>query len=283
MAAPKSQQEIEQAISHIDHTLTTVCEIRSSLRQFVKTVETNPQQPSYIHQFSDGLNKVKRELNRLTGETDSLKGVLEYAHVLAQQNNFDWPAIKEVMENEQGAVPAASSSDKKSEREIGHQIKSKVDDMLSELSSVVLPKQPSAPAAADTMFITNVLDQWLASDKLKAIHIQHNFPEPEHAILHGSTCSLEKSYWQESGYKVLRKMHMVASRALDDLTRLAAREALVSVLDWLASYHRLYQTPCARCHKILQFDSPQFKHLPPVVRTWDQTIGTAYHLKCFQE
>ncbi|ORX59642.1 hypothetical protein DM01DRAFT_1371507 [Hesseltinella vesiculosa] len=265
MTTAKSQQELEQAISHVDHTLST----------FVKIVESNPQQPSYIHQFSDGLNKIKRELNRLSGESESLKGVLEYTHVLAQQNNFDWPAIKE-------------------------------------------QKPVARQDTSEATFITSVLQQWLASEKLKSIPVQHRLVQPEQKITNGSVCSLEltvrniltatidfehhepsdsliihrydikhpkeqKPYWQDSSYNVFQKIHTVASRALDDLTRFAAREALVNVLDWLTSYHQLYQEPCARCQKRLQFDSPQFKYLPPVVRTWDQTIGTAYHLKCFQE
>lgn len=57
----------------------------------------------------------------------------------------------------------------------------------------------------------------------------------------------------------------------------------------------MFTRPCHRCHKILQFDSPQYKYLPPMVRTWTKKqsfqknpslrmeTGVAYHLRCFAE
>ncbi|KAI9015645.1 hypothetical protein CLU79DRAFT_337688 [Phycomyces nitens] len=78
----------------------------------------------------------------------------------------------------------------------------------------------------------------------------------------------EKSVWQESNHFVFQKINMLAKDAFGDMTTLTAKEALSSILQWLASYHNLFVEPCCRCHKRLQFDSPHYKHLPAVVRTW---------------
>ncbi|KAI8365663.1 hypothetical protein EDC96DRAFT_188338 [Choanephora cucurbitarum] len=70
-----------------------------------------------------------------------------------------------------------------------------------------------------------------------------------------------------------------------------AKDSLYHVLNWFASYHDLFTRPCQRCHKLLQFDSPQYKYLPPMVRTWpkrtlddsEQPLNVAYHMRCFTE
>lgn len=38
--------------------------------------------------------------------------------------------------------------------------------------------------------------------------------------------------------------------------------------DWLASHRNLFIATCRGCAKHLYFDSPQFKYLPPTVRSW---------------
>ncbi|OAD00336.1 hypothetical protein MUCCIDRAFT_166121 [Mucor lusitanicus CBS 277.49] len=67
--------------------------------------------------------------------------------------------------------------------------------------------------------------------------------------------------------------------------------------NWFASYHDLFVSPCQRCHKLLQFDSPQYRYLPPMVRTWakkqpiqqnedapmTQSTGVPYHMRCYIE
>ncbi|KAI9306461.1 hypothetical protein BJ944DRAFT_159861 [Cunninghamella echinulata] len=76
MTTIRTQQEIEQDITNIDHALSTVSEIRTCLKQFVNTVKTTPTGPTYVHQFSEGLNKIKREINRISAESENLKSKL---------------------------------------------------------------------------------------------------------------------------------------------------------------------------------------------------------------
>ncbi|RUO95878.1 hypothetical protein BC936DRAFT_143025 [Jimgerdemannia flammicorona] len=38
--------------------------------------------------------------------------------------------------------------------------------------------------------------------------------------------------------------------------------------DWLASHRNLFAATCRACGKHLYYDSPQFKYLPPTVRSW---------------
>ncbi|KAI9357733.1 hypothetical protein BD770DRAFT_88778 [Pilaira anomala] len=76
------------------------------------------------------------------------------------------------------------------------------------------------------------------------------------------------------------------------------KESLYNMLEWFSSYHNLFTAPCYRCHKILQFDSPQYRYLPPMVRTWAKKVvladnseltvthhapGTVYHMRCYME
>ncbi|SAM07691.1 hypothetical protein [Absidia glauca] len=353
MASVRTQQDIEQDVASIDRALSTVCkdlmyakkvsDIRSSLRQFIHTVECNPSHPSYIHQFSDGLNKIKRDLNRQAVEGEHLKGALEYAHQVAQANAFDWPAIKEYMGNEVSADRPVDM-DVKAKSETGNLVKNQVDRLFSELSCVVLPKSNNDSGNTPKDFITQHFDQWMASDKERARRILGKFLQPEQQITSGSVCTLEisvqrvltatldleyhhasdsliihryeikspkedKPFWQESRYNVFQKINLIATSAFEEMTLLSAREALVNSLNWLSSYYHLFSEPCHRCRKRLQFDSPQYKHLPPVIRTWNRrknsnipeisilssppstrddltmeqspSLGLAYHLRCY--
>ncbi|CAO3634501.1 unnamed protein product [Cunninghamella blakesleeana] len=331
MAAIRTQQEIEQDITNIDHALSTVSEIRSCLQQFVNTVKTTPTGPTYVHQFSEGLNKIKREINRITAESENLKTSLEYVQQISQANNFEWPAIKEAIESEP-VLEQQYQVENKDKRETGNMIKKKVDYLFSELSSISLDKYQESTSNIPDNFITNHFNQWIETDKQNSNNIIGEFVQPEQLVKTGSACSLkisvhkvltatldleyhhfsdsliihryeikgpkeQKPFWQESKYNVFRKINVVAAQAFEDISVLSAREALIGVLNWLSSYQHLFTEPCHRCKKRLQFDSPQFKHLPPVVRTWaqqknngirsdeypasQQYLGVAFHLRCF--
>ncbi|ORZ21420.1 hypothetical protein BCR42DRAFT_193048 [Absidia repens] len=143
----------------------------------------------------------------------------------------------------------------------------------------------------------------MTSSKDQRRHIHGKFLQPEQRITTGSACCLEmsvekvltatldleyhhtsnsliihryeikgpkedKPFWQDSKYNVFQKINMIAAKAFEEMTVLSAREALLNSLNWLSSYHHLFSEPCQRCHKRLQFDSPRYKHLPPVIRTW---------------
>ncbi|KAI8097527.1 mediator complex subunit 27-domain-containing protein [Halteromyces radiatus] len=309
MTATRTQQEIEQDVANIDRTLSTISETRSSLQHFIRTIKKNPNGPTYIHQFSEGLNKIKRDLNRQSVEVENLKVALEYAQQVAQVNAFDWPAIKEIMNKETTNNEGQVDTQVETKKETGNTVKTEVDRLYSELSSIVLEKhQTGSSKDHDNVpidFITSHFSQWMNSNKHQHHHISGKFLEQEQSITTGSTCCLQisvhkvltatmdleyhypsdsliihryeikgpkenKPFWKESKYNVFQKITLIAARAFEDMTLLSAREALLGLLDWLSSYHHLFTAPCHRCQKRLQYDSPQYKHLPPVIRTWVQ-------------
>ncbi|KAI8875503.1 hypothetical protein K501DRAFT_280308 [Backusella circina FSU 941] len=109
-----------------------------------------------------------------------------------------------------------------------------------------------------------------------------------------------KNNWQESQHLVFQKLNLLAKSAFEDILVFYARESLYSLLEWIGSYYNLFTEPCHRCHTRLQFDSPQYKYLPPMVRTWTKkstsgttsiieqsqlqnSVGIAYHMRCFIE
>lgn len=109
----------------------------------------------------------------------------------------------------------------------------------------------------------------------------------------------QKHFWQDSQYLVFQKLNLLATSAFEHMLVFYAKESLHNILDWFASYYDLFSKPCHRCHKLLQFDSPHYKYLPPMVRTWTkkqplgsvnepspllrQEVGVAYHMRCFAE
>ncbi|KAI8341795.1 hypothetical protein BC941DRAFT_449167 [Chlamydoabsidia padenii] len=268
MTSIRTQQDIEQDVASIDHALSTVSEIRSSLRQFVQTVESNPSHPSYIHQFTEGINKIKRDITRQAMESEQLKGALEYAHQVAQTNAFDWPAIKEYMGDET-ITERSMDLDMKVKRETGNLVKNQVDHLFSELSCMVLPKRSIDNDLENNTipkdFITHHFDQWMVSNKERSHHITGKFLQPEQQITSGSACCLEinvqkvltatldleyhhasdsliihryeikspkedKPFWQESKYNVFQKINLIATSAFEEMTLLSAREALLNSL-----------------------------------------------------
>ncbi|KAI9321514.1 hypothetical protein BX666DRAFT_1829547, partial [Dichotomocladium elegans] len=69
----RSATEIEQDVIKINEALSTISELRSSLRNFKKLVQQEHKGPTYITTFGERLNSVKHCLNRLTSESDGIK------------------------------------------------------------------------------------------------------------------------------------------------------------------------------------------------------------------
>lgn len=179
------------------------------------------------------------------------------------------------------------------------------------------------------MFFTEYIEEWSTQNKSKYPDFSILFETQEQTTLTGSTCSIrvysrkalaadlelehdkntdtlvihqydiksvkeQKHIWQDSNYLVFQKLNLLATQAFEDMLVFYAKESLFNMLDWFASYFDLFSKPCIRCHKLLQFDSPQYKYLPPMVRTWTkkqpddpestrQQVGVAYHMRCFAE
>ncbi|KAI9015644.1 hypothetical protein CLU79DRAFT_337698 [Phycomyces nitens] len=72
--ATRTPLELEQDIAAIDQTLSTVSEIRSSLSYFTRLVQAEKKEPQYVQEFSIRLNAIKRELNKLSVESEGLRG-----------------------------------------------------------------------------------------------------------------------------------------------------------------------------------------------------------------
>jgi len=96
-----------------------------------------------------------------------------------------------------------------------------------------------------------------------------------------SSTTRYRTAWRSTGWpcldrrrkKTCSKFRTISSSSafLSSLDRLAAmdgREALVCLLDWLASHRNIFTATCRGCAKHLYFDLPQFKYLPPTIRSW---------------
>ncbi|CDS14470.1 hypothetical protein LRAMOSA06639 [Lichtheimia ramosa] len=324
----RSSTDIETDIVKINEALFTISELRSSLRSFKQLVQQENKGPTYVNAFGERLNLVKNGVNRLTSEAEGLKGALVYAQVAAK-HNYDWLSIKDAVENDaaaeerrQAEIGAGRSKDPSA------QIKKTSDQMLRQLSSVVLERRKPTSTAN---FITTHIDQWLAHEKPNNVNMSITFDSPEHDTMSGSACcvtiAVEKAlrvvlslnyhntsdtlvvhrYEMKSANEeknsqqdalLFQKLNVLADSAFQDMGVMPARESLSSILHWIASYHNLFTEPCFRCNRRLQFDSPHYKFLPPMVRTWVRrkvdymepdrempqaytTAGMAYHMLCF--
>ncbi|KAI8642273.1 hypothetical protein BD408DRAFT_185686 [Parasitella parasitica] len=216
-------------------------------------------------------------------------------------------------------------------KELGSSVKESADRAYKELSSIVFERK-STLTTSEPLFFTKYINEWLAENKAAGANLSIVFQKKEYSTLCGSACRIkicsrkalvadieleyergsdalvihqytiksvkeEKQSWQDSQYLVFQKMNLLATAAFEDMLVFFAREALYNILDWFASYHDLFVSPCQRCHKLLQFDSPQFRYLPPMVRTWTKRqpihqhgdvanvhdVGTPYHMRCFIE
>ncbi|KAG2202429.1 hypothetical protein INT46_001325 [Mucor plumbeus] len=216
-------------------------------------------------------------------------------------------------------------------KEVGSIVKSSANHAYKELSSIVLERKSNL-TPPEPLFFTKYINEWLTENKATNADLSVIFEKQEQQTLCGSTCRIkictrkalvadleleyergsdtlvihqydiksvkeEKQSWKDSQYLVFQKVNLLATTAFEDMLVFFAKEALYNILNWFASYRNLFVSPCQRCHKLLQFDSPQYKYLPPMVRTWAKkqpihqndhvpivhSIGVAYHMRCFTE
>lgn len=324
--------ELVKDIANIDHALLTVSEIRSSLKSFVQLVQEEKKGPSFVHSFSERLNSIKRELNTLSAEGENLKGALEHAQIIANENKFDWNLIKsetqkEAAEEEIRCREEETNSTKT--KETGSVVKANAEYAYKQLSLVVLEHKPNLTPSVP-LFFTKYINEWITERKPKDIDFTVRLKEEEKLSSSGSTCRIKicaqkalvaeleleyernsdtliihqydikgvkekKHSWQDSQYLVFQKINLLATDAFEDMLVFFAKESLFNILEWFLNYHDLFTKPCHRCHKILQFDSPQYRYLPPMVRTWAKKaptanndlsdssppLATAFHMRCY--
>ncbi|GAA5813535.1 hypothetical protein MFLAVUS_007014 [Mucor flavus] len=334
MMSTREPVEIERDIANIDSTLLTVSEIRSSLKYFTELVQSDKKGPNFVHLFSDRLNAVKRDLNTLSSQGENLKGALEHAQIVANENKFNWALIKSEAEKEAAEEEIRFREEEANSakaKETGSLVKMNAEYAYKQLSSIVLEQKPVL-MAPPKLFFTTYIEQWISQKKPTDIVFTVMFEEEERITFIGSTCRIkicarkalvadleleyerdsdsltvhqydikgvkeEKNFWQDSQYLVFQKVNLLATDAFEDMLVFFAKESLYNMLDWFASYHDLFTAPCYRCHKILQFDSPQYRYLPPMVRTWAKKLpvvdndspvarqapGTVYHMRCYIE
>ncbi|KAI7903118.1 uncharacterized protein BX663DRAFT_509613 [Cokeromyces recurvatus] len=334
MTSNRSLSEIEKDIMNIDHALLTVSEVRSSLKQFTNLVQSDKKNSNFVHAFGESLRNVKRDLNNLSTEGEQLKGALEHAQILANENKFNWNLIKSEVEKE--AVEEENRykeelADTGKAKEIGSLVKASADHVYNELATITFERRPTL-LSQEPLFFTKYIDEWIKDNKPEDIDFSITFVNEERKTLTGSTCCIkiysrkalaaildleyyqnsdsliihqyviksvkeEKYVWQESQHLVFQKLNLLASNAFEDMLAFYAKESLYNILSWFISYHDLFTKPCHRCQKILQFDSPQYKYLPPIVRTWKKKevfeensessirieTGITYHMRCFIE
>ncbi|GAN07278.1 hypothetical protein MAM1_0155d06774 [Mucor ambiguus] len=323
MSLTRSPEDIEKDIANIEHALLTA-----------NIIQAEQKGPNFVQSFSDRLKCVKRDLNTLSAEGENLKGALEHAQIAANENKFNWELIKSETEKEAAEEEIRYREEEANSgkaKELGSVVKASADHAYKELSSVVLERK-STLTQPESLFFTKYIQEWLAENKTNNADIFVGFIKEEQQTLSGSTCRIqicirkalvadleleyergsdtlmihqydikstkeEKQSWQDSQYLVFQKMNLLATTAFEDMLVFFAREALHNILNWFASYHDLFMLPCQRCHKLLQFDSPQYRYLPPMVRIWAkkqpiqqnedapmvQSTGVPYHMRCYIE
>ncbi|OAD79296.1 hypothetical protein PHYBLDRAFT_184736 [Phycomyces blakesleeanus NRRL 1555(-)] len=186
--ANRTPLELEQDIAAIDQTLSTVSEIRSSLHYFTRLIQAEKKEPQYVQNFSIRLNAIKRELNKLSIESEGLRGPLEYAQQLSGAGNFSWPMIKEAASKEAGDEDIADENNSDKQKEAGAMIKEKAESVLGQLSSVVLDR---AQTQKPNRFITSHIQYWMLNDKPTNLGMIVEIDEEEKETLVGSTCHIK--------------------------------------------------------------------------------------------
>ncbi|KAI7889883.1 uncharacterized protein EV154DRAFT_268337 [Mucor mucedo] len=184
--------EIEKFISNIDHALLTVSEIRSSLRHFTQLVQSENKGPSFVHAFSDRLNSVKRDLNTLSSEGENLKGALEHAQIVANENKFNWALIKSEAEKEAAEEEIRFREEEANSakaKETGSFVKANADYAYKQLSSIVLEQKPTSISVP--LFFTTCINQWMSNKKPADIDFTVTFEKEETPTLTGSTCHIK--------------------------------------------------------------------------------------------
>ncbi|KAG1299363.1 hypothetical protein G6F66_000900 [Rhizopus arrhizus] len=310
MTTTRDPATIERDISQIDQALQQVSNLRAALKQFVQLVEQEQKGPNHVQAFTERIKRLKQELIGLGTESEKIKDVLEYVQSKTVEDEFDWNAMKSEKEGNQKM---------NTRKEIGSSVKDKADYAYKQLSSIVFDNNPISIES----FFTTYTNEWIAQNKDQASKVTISFEREEQSTFSGTICHLkicvhkgfiaeleleymrasnrlvvhqhdirglkeEKHIWQDSQYLIFQKLNLLTSVAFEDMTMFFARESFYYILDWFSSYHDLFTAPCYRCHKVLQFDSPVSKYLPPIVRTWNskhaaQVTPTAYHKTCFHE
>ncbi|KAL1929142.1 hypothetical protein VTP01DRAFT_2201 [Rhizomucor pusillus] len=330
----RSLAELETDIANISAALVTVSDLRSSLRSFAALIEDENRTSSFVQQFTERLTNLREGLGRLSLESESLRGALDYAQSAANAK-YDWENIKANLDSgEAGEDGANLVENKNKEAEAGSIIQRDAERIHKELSSVVMERSTPLTSQSSTKnIITSFIKDWFTNEKAENINVSIESDSEEREASTGSACSitiqvaqalkasLDMEYHKasdsliihrygidavsekaplehDSRYLLFQKLNILADAAFQDMSVLPARESFMSIMNWISSYHNLFTEPCVRCHKRLQLDSPQYKHLPPMVRTWVRrkidymepdrempqaytTAGIAYHMQCF--
>ncbi|KAL1916935.1 uncharacterized protein VTP21DRAFT_5132 [Calcarisporiella thermophila] len=90
----------------------------------------------------------------------------------------------------------------------------------------------------------------------------------------------EKESWEESDLIVFKKISHLATDVVEYGRQWDPNNLLIFFLDWLWSYNNLFTQPCRNCGQLLIFDSPHYKFLPPVMRTFKDKQFREYHIQC---
>ncbi|KAI8977294.1 hypothetical protein BDF20DRAFT_557765 [Mycotypha africana] len=199
MAVTRSLSEIEKDIANIDHALSTVSEIRSSLKHFKTLVQDEQKGPSFVQSFGDKLKHIRRDLGILSADSEILKAALEHAQIAAKENKFDWDLIKSEAEREAEEEEMRYQEEKADTgkaKEVGSTVKSNADHLYKELASIVLERKATT-AEMEDKFFTKRINEWMNTNKINYMDFAIGFLKEEQATLSGSICRVKKSKGRE--------------------------------------------------------------------------------------
>ncbi|PKK67303.1 hypothetical protein RhiirC2_574133 [Rhizophagus irregularis] len=95
-------------------------------------------------------------------------------------------------------------------------------------------------------------------------------------------CHEKKAILETSDSLEYQRITQLATAKLNELDPI---NPIPDLLNWIYSYHDLTSKPCKICDRLLNYDSFNYKYLPPIVRL--QEINNkknflSYHWKCYK-
>ncbi|EXX56343.1 hypothetical protein RirG_217060 [Rhizophagus irregularis DAOM 197198w] len=242
--------------------------------------------PDYIEKMNDKIMNKMEEFSQLL----KLSSVdLEHAQKVeeewnANQNNQKKPYIKynpkdeekiivdlkEVMQKTSQQVTNTFSKDYKT---YFKKCKNEEQRIITELPFLNRTK------LYDARQIDRTIDNWLAEAKQKSCKVEIDKTDSDNS---GRVSTFTKAILETSDSLEYQRITQLATAKLNELDPI---NPIPDLLDWIYSYHDLTSKPCKICDRLLNYDSFNYKYLPPIVRL--QEINNkknflSYHWKCYK-
>ncbi|CAG8481214.1 21382_t:CDS:10 [Rhizophagus irregularis] len=109
-----------------------------------------------------------------------------------------------------------------------------------------------------TKQIDRTIDNWLAEAKQKSCKVEIDKTDSDNS---GRVSTFTKAILETSDSLEYQRITQLATAKLNELDPI---NPIPDLLDWIYSYHDLTSKPCKICDRLLNYDSFNYKYLPPI-------------------